>query len=78
MFITPGYNVTELSEPKVLYTYGLKDTFLVFFYTIVAVIFHAIVQEYILDVSHPFIFICFHLATFKPYLTITIIVLTRK
>jgi translocating chain-associated membrane protein 1 len=49
-FITPRYNITELSQTNVLYTYGLTDICLVFFYTITAIIFHAIIQEYILDV----------------------------
>ena len=52
-FISPSYNLTEIvgARTPVIYGYGYKDLCLVFFYTIVAVIFHAIVQEYILDVS---------------------------
>lgn len=51
-FISPQYNINELvSEAKVpvLYTYGPLDACLVFFYTIAAVICHAIIQEYVLD-----------------------------
>lgn len=48
-FITPAYNVTELTSPPVSYTYGPKDICLIFFYSIIAIIFHAVVQEYILD-----------------------------
>jgi translocating chain-associated membrane protein 1 len=53
-FIVPKYNMTEMNatEPNnlVLYSNGLKDICLFFFYTVVAVIFHAIIQEYVLDV----------------------------
>lgn len=50
-FITPSYNVSDptSTQSPILYTYGWKDILLVVFYTIAAVIFHAIVQEYILD-----------------------------
>jgi len=48
-FIAPKYNTTELDAPVVHYTYGLKDLCLVFFYTIAAIIFHAVIQEYVLD-----------------------------
>lgn len=50
-FIAPKHNITEMDQPVVLYTYGIKDSFLLFFYTIAAVIFHAIIQEYVLDVT---------------------------
>lgn len=56
-FIAPKHNVTDLETPaaaqlasSVLYTYGLKDLCLIFFYTLSAIIFHAVIQEYILDV----------------------------
>jgi translocating chain-associated membrane protein 1 len=56
-FIVPKYNLTELetatARNPVLYTYGLKDLCLLLFYTITCVIFHAIIQEYVLDVSWP-------------------------
>ncbi|CAF0722923.1 unnamed protein product [Brachionus calyciflorus] len=48
-FIAPKHNVTELDQNPVLYTYGLRDLCLLFFYTVTAVIFHAIIQEYVLD-----------------------------
>lgn len=57
-FIAPKHNVTEMiTEPtaaavpqaSILYTYGLKDLCLIFFYTLSAIIFHAVIQEYILD-----------------------------
>lgn len=52
-FIMPKHNITEinLADPSVpvLYSNGLKDLCLLFFYTVVAVIFHAIIQEYVLD-----------------------------
>jgi len=53
-FIAPRHNITEIdytSDSPILYTYGFKDLCLVFFYTITAVIFHAIIQEYVLDVT---------------------------
>ncbi len=34
-----------------LYQYGPKDVATVFFYLLIAVILHALIQEYILDVS---------------------------
>uniref|UniRef100_A0A8C6Q6Z0 Zgc:113278 n=1 Tax=Nothobranchius furzeri TaxID=105023 RepID=A0A8C6Q6Z0_NOTFU len=53
MFITVQYNVTqgldEISEPVNLYQYGPKDVATVFFYLLIAVILHALIQEYILD-----------------------------
>jgi translocating chain-associated membrane protein 1 len=49
VFIAPKYNVTELDAPIVNYTYGYKDICLVSFYTVVSIIFHAIIQEYLLD-----------------------------
>lgn len=33
------------------YTYGLKDLFTVVFYVLICVVIHAVIQEYILDVS---------------------------
>lgn len=52
-FIAPKHNMSEMNATNpatsVLYTYGPKDLCLLFFYTIVAVIFHAIIQEYVLD-----------------------------
>merc|ERR1712035_154854 len=55
MFITVQYNVTQVldekSESVNLYQYGPKDVATVFFYLLIAVILHALIQEYILDVS---------------------------
>lgn len=57
-FIAPKYNVTDLDlsaqqannvATPVLYTYGLKDLCLVFFYMLACIIYHAVIQEYILD-----------------------------
>lgn len=60
-FIAPKHNITEMPDQQqaktaatppllpVLYTYGLKDLCLVFFYTITVIIAHAVIQEYILD-----------------------------
>ena len=41
----------ERAEPVNLYQYGPKDMATVFFYLLIAVILHALIQEYILDVS---------------------------
>lgn len=41
----------EKIEPVNLYQYGPKDVATVFFYLLIAVILHALIQEYILDVS---------------------------
>jgi len=52
-FIVPKHNLTEMNSTSpatsVLYSNGPKDFCLLLFYTIVAVIFHAIIQEYVLD-----------------------------
>uniref|UniRef100_A0A8C5MPU5 Translocating chain-associated membrane protein n=1 Tax=Leptobrachium leishanense TaxID=445787 RepID=A0A8C5MPU5_9ANUR len=54
MFVTLQYNVTIPSEGATtesvsLYHYGLKDVATVFFYMLVAIILHAVIQEYVLD-----------------------------
>ncbi|XP_018612174.1 translocating chain-associated membrane protein 1 [Scleropages formosus] len=53
MFITVQYNVTytldDRSEPLNFYHYGPKDMATVFFYMLIAIILHALIQEYILD-----------------------------
>jgi len=52
-FVAPKHNVTEITDNQsgmsALYTYGYKDFALYFFYTLVAIIFHAVIQEYVLD-----------------------------
>ncbi|KAK2814964.1 hypothetical protein Q7C36_023230 [Tachysurus vachellii] len=55
LFITVQYNVTVTANegaeetPVNYFHHGLKDVATVFFYMLVAIIMHAIVQEYILD-----------------------------
>jgi translocating chain-associated membrane protein 1 len=53
--VAPKHNVTEITDNQsgmsALYTYGYKDFALYFFYTLVAIIFHAVIQEYVLDVK---------------------------
>jgi translocating chain-associated membrane protein 1 len=55
VFVVPQYNTTQFDTngavTSVTYGYGLKDAALVFFYSLAAVIFHAVIQEYVLDVS---------------------------
>lgn len=52
-FIVPKHNLTEMNATapptSAIYSTGPKDLCLLVFYTIVAVIFHAIIQEYVLD-----------------------------
>lgn len=45
------FHSDERPEPLVLYQYGPKDIATVFFYLLIAVILHALIQEYVLDVS---------------------------
>ncbi|XP_024896909.1 translocating chain-associated membrane protein 1 [Pteropus alecto] len=55
VFVTLQYNVTrpaaeeQATESASLYYYGIKDLATVFFYMLVAIIIHAIIQEYVLD-----------------------------
>ncbi|XP_043351641.1 translocating chain-associated membrane protein 1-like 1 isoform X2 [Dermochelys coriacea] len=53
IFITVQYNVTyttdDRSEPIHFYEYGPKDIATIFFYMLIAIILHAVIQEYILD-----------------------------
>jgi TRAM1-like protein len=60
MFIAMHHNVTstvqDLNEYGVpievlRYTYGVRDACAVFFYFLICIVMHAIIQEYILDVS---------------------------
>jgi translocating chain-associated membrane protein 1 len=41
----------QATESASLYHYGIKDLATVLFYMLVAIIIHAIIQEYVLDVS---------------------------
>ncbi|KAM9121634.1 translocating chain-associated membrane protein 1-like [Pangshura tecta] len=53
IFITVQYNVTyttdDKSEPIHFYEYGPKDIATIFFYMLIAIILHAVIQEYVLD-----------------------------
>lgn len=53
LFVTLQHNVTvnstDGSETYNMYTCGLKDVFTVFFYLLICIIAHAVVQEYALD-----------------------------
>ncbi|XP_048831025.1 translocating chain-associated membrane protein 2-like isoform X1 [Brienomyrus brachyistius] len=51
LFILPQYNnTTFLPEgEESLYHYGWRDCITIFFYFLIAIIFHAVVQEYVLD-----------------------------
>lgn len=50
-FVTPQYNETVAVGTPTTYGYGVRDTATVAFYTVVAIVVHAIIQEYVLDVS---------------------------
>ncbi|ELK02368.1 Translocating chain-associated membrane protein 1 [Pteropus alecto] len=58
VFVTLQYNVTrpaaeeQATESASLYYYGIKDLATVFFYMLVAIIIHAIIQEYVLDENY--------------------------
>ncbi|CAH1775643.1 unnamed protein product [Owenia fusiformis] len=55
LFVTMGHNITQnetegATQPEdILYTNGLKDLFSIFFYMLICVVVHAVIQEYILD-----------------------------
>ncbi|XP_041832386.1 translocating chain-associated membrane protein 2 isoform X2 [Melanotaenia boesemani] len=50
LFIQPQYNITTLSPGEVTeYHYGWKDCATILFYFFIAIILHAVVQEYLLD-----------------------------
>eukprot|EP00064_Thunnus_orientalis_P012743 superscaffoldBa00001992_g12778 len=53
LFIQPQYNVTTQSQEGEVtwYHYGWKDCATILFYFFIAIILHAVVQEYLLDVS---------------------------
>ncbi|XP_029447307.1 translocating chain-associated membrane protein 1 [Rhinatrema bivittatum] len=53
-FVTLQYNVTipateETADPITFYHHGIKDLATAFFYMLVAIILHAVIQEYVLD-----------------------------
>lgn len=58
MFIAVHHNVTSEQDTAasealevIRYTYGWKDACAVFFYFLICIVMHAIIQEYVLDVS---------------------------
>ncbi|XP_013773957.1 translocating chain-associated membrane protein 1-like [Limulus polyphemus] len=50
-FVAMHHNVTEATSPTdiIYFTYGTKDLCVVFFYFLIAIVMHAIIQEYVLD-----------------------------
>ncbi|KAI3383102.1 hypothetical protein SNEBB_006677 [Seison nebaliae] len=50
-FITLKSNITEIQQypNETLYTFGRSDIFSIIFYTVFGIIFHAVIQEYMLD-----------------------------
>jgi translocating chain-associated membrane protein 1 len=58
MFIAVHHNVTgeqnigmNVAPEIIRYTYGWKDVCAVFFYFLICIVMHAVIQEYVLDVS---------------------------
>merc|ERR1719244_96358 len=51
MFLIPQYAVEGTTEhgKTTLYTNGLQDIATVFFYTLILIVIHAVIQEYLLD-----------------------------
>lgn len=50
VFIAVQHNSTDLeTSENILYTYGKKDIAAVFFYCLISIVMHAIIQEYVLD-----------------------------
>ncbi|XP_071113956.1 translocating chain-associated membrane protein 1-like 1 [Haliotis cracherodii] len=52
LFVAMQHNVTQNDTEDAdfsLYTYGTKDMFAVFFYFLICIVIHAVIQEYILD-----------------------------
>jgi len=52
MFVTLQHNVTVEAEgvpDQTFYNYGMKDLFAVFFYALICIVIHAVIQEYIFD-----------------------------
>ncbi|KAK8741515.1 hypothetical protein OTU49_002254 [Cherax quadricarinatus] len=51
VFIAVQHNASnmETSEAPMTYTYGSRDTAAVFFYCLISIVMHAIIQEYVLD-----------------------------
>ncbi|KAL3892312.1 hypothetical protein ACJMK2_004528 [Sinanodonta woodiana] len=54
LFVSMQHNVTlndttNAAVDWTYYTYGLKDMFNVFFYSLICIVLHAVVQEYVLD-----------------------------
>lgn len=53
LFVAMSHNTTdpfETTDGIVMYTYGMKDLALTFFYFLICIVMHAVVQEYFLDV----------------------------
>ncbi|RWS25846.1 translocating chain-associated membrane protein 1-like protein [Leptotrombidium deliense] len=54
LFVAMSHNVTDIfgdENSPALYTYGIKDLALTFFYFLICIVMHAVIQEYFLDVS---------------------------
>lgn len=47
--LTDGTNQGPDVQTVIHYTYGIKDVFLTFFYFLIAIVMHAVIQEYLLD-----------------------------
>lgn len=47
--VSSTVNVSEAEDQVIMYTNGAKDISCVFFYTLICIVIHAVVQEYVLD-----------------------------
>lgn len=63
VFVSPLDSAGQAPEAGVpgLYTYGAKDAFNIFFYLLICIVIHAVIQEYVLDVS---VYVCLLLYIF--------------
>lgn len=54
VFIAMHHNISDIEQipygGEILYSSGLKDLCAVFFYTMIGIVVHAVIQEYFLDV----------------------------
>ncbi|XP_022659247.1 translocating chain-associated membrane protein 1-like isoform X2 [Varroa destructor] len=48
-FVTLQHNITELHASQVFYSSGIRDLCLIFFTTLIMIVLHAVLQEYVLD-----------------------------
>lgn len=80
VFIAVQHNATDpesLPSPDtpMTYTYGSRDAAAVFFYCLISIVMHAIIQEYILDVR---LCVCARQSYQHPFLIVSILTCIAK